>query len=192
MNEKGGSRIRAFVALEVDEAMRSRIVETMAGLRPRFTGLRWVSPAQVHLTLRFLGRADPAVLKEMEQPLVRAAAACPAASVGVSGLGLFPERGRARVLWLGIDLPESVLALQAACEAAAVEAGFEAEDRPFRSHLTLGRWREPASRPRLAELELGPARLDRLVLYRSDLRSTGAVYTPLASFPLGHISQGGE
>jgi RNA 2',3'-cyclic 3'-phosphodiesterase len=172
--------------------MRARIIETMDQLRGRFPGLRWVSPAQVHLTLRFLGGTETRLLPAIERALAQAAAKCPPAAVAVAGLGLFPERGRARVLWLGLDLPESMLRLQASCEAAAVAAGFEPETRPFRSHLTLGRWREPARRPPLEELELGLAHIERVVLFRSDLRPTGAVYTPLATFPLGKTAEEGE
>jgi 2'-5' RNA ligase len=66
-----------------------------------------------------------------------------------------------------------------------VGAGFPPETRPFRSHLTLGRWRERAPTPDLPAADLGPLSLETLVLYRSELRREGALYTPLASFPLG-------
>jgi 2'-5' RNA ligase len=74
--------------------------------------------------------------------------------------------------------------LQEACERAAVAAGFEAETRAFRPHLTLGRWKEPARRPSLPEVDLGPTSLDTLVLYRSQPGRTGSVYTPIETFAL--------
>jgi 2'-5' RNA ligase len=98
---------------------------------------------------------------------------------------MFPQRGSPRVLWLGLDVPPPVVDLQAACERAARAAGFEKEERPFRAHLTLGRWRESTPRPELLPADLGSTRLEALVLFRSDLRPDGAVYTPLARFPLG-------
>jgi 2'-5' RNA ligase len=105
--------------------------------------------------------------------------------VPVVGLGLFPERGSPRVLWLGLELPQPMTELQAACEASAVAAGFSRETRPFSPHLTLGRWRDRAARPELPAVELGPVALDTLVLFRSELRPDGAVYTELARFGLG-------
>lgn len=165
--------------------MRSRVVETVAGLRRSLAGVRWVSTEGLHLTLRFLGPSPPTALAEMEPKLRRAAEACPPAEVRLTGLGLFPDRGSPRVLWLGVALPETVLALQSACEAAAVEAGFAPESRSFSSHLTLGRWRERVTRPELPEVDLGTARLETLVLFKSDLRPQGAVYIPLATFALG-------
>jgi 2'-5' RNA ligase len=98
---------------------------------------------------------------------------------------MFPERGSPRILWLGLEVPPPILDLQLACERAARTAGFEREERPFRAHLTLGRWRERVPRPDLPTADLGSTRLDTLVLFRSELRSSGAVYTPLARFPLG-------
>lgn len=185
-----GSRLRAFVALEVDDAIRTRLAAAIESLRPVFPGLRWVSPAQVHLTLRFLGHAHPPALEALHGSLAEAAAACPPASLPVSGLGVFPAGARARVLWVGIGLSEAIVDLQASCEAAASGAGFEPERRPFSPHLTLGRWREPARRPELPALDLGQARVERLVLFRSQMHPEGAVYTPLASFPLGPHSVG--
>ncbi|HEY6099419.1 MAG TPA: RNA 2',3'-cyclic phosphodiesterase, partial [Anaeromyxobacter sp.] len=114
-----------------------------------------------------------------------AAAACPPLEIAVRGLGLFPERGSPRVLWLGLEMSAAAARLQAACEAAAVAAGFEPETRAFHPHLTLGRWRDRARRPALPDVDLGSAHVGELVLYRSDLRATGAVYTPLDVFPLG-------
>lgn len=179
-------RVRAFVALEIEEALRARIAEGTAALRALLPGVRWVRPEGVHLTLRFLGWALPESLAGIETRLREAAAACPPSAARFSSLGMFPERGSPRVLWLGTHLEPSVLELQAACERAAAEAGFDPEERPFRSHLTLGRWSERVRRPELPPLDVGATRLERLVLFRSELRRGGAVYTPLAAFPLGH------
>jgi 2'-5' RNA ligase len=92
------------------------------------------------------------------------------------------------VLWVGIEVPKTVVALQAACERAAVEAGFLPEERRFRGHLTLARFRERVLRPALPPTDLGTVRLETLALMRSRLQPGGAVYEAIARFPLG----GGE
>jgi 2'-5' RNA ligase len=179
-----GRVVRAFVALPLDAEALERVTETIGALRPRIAGIRWVRPEGLHLTLRFLGPSSPRALERMEPALRAAAAACPATVARLSGLGVFPERGSPRVLWLGVALEAQVLHLQQACERAVIDAGFAAEGRAFRPHLTLGRWRDRAPRPSLPDIDLGESVLDRLVLFRSDLRPTGAVYTPLGVFPL--------
>jgi 2'-5' RNA ligase len=180
-----GDAVRAFVALELDEAMRERLGSVVEQLRGRLQGASWARPEGIHLTLRFLGPARPAVLDEMKPRLRAAASRCAPAAPLVAGLGLFPERGRARVLWIGIALPPAVLALQAECESLAVAAGFAPEPRCFRPHLTLARWRAGAPRPELPASDLGPASLRQLALYSSELRPDGARYTPLERFVLG-------
>lgn len=177
--------VRAFVALELPESVRRAVGDLQARLRPRLGSIRLAPPEGAHLTLRFLGDTTPAQVEDLRGSLARAAAGCPACDVRVRGLGTFPDRGSPRVLWLGLELPEPVLALQAASERAAVAAGFPRADRAFAPHLTLGRWRERDRRPELPPADLGLARVEALVLFRSELRPEGARHTPLARFPLG-------
>ena len=183
MSAAGG--VRSFVALELDARLRDAIGELQTRLRPRLGEIRTTRPEGIHLTLRFLGDTSPEQVATLRPLLAAAAAACPAAEARVAGLGTFPERGSPRVLWLGLDVPPTIFDLQRACERAARAAGFEREPRPFRAHLTLGRWRDRAPHPDLPGADLGATRLDTLVLFESDLRPDGAVYTPLARFALG-------
>jgi 2'-5' RNA ligase len=176
---------RAFVAIELDAPLRDAMGDLQVLLRPRLGGIRLVRPEGIHLTLRFLGDTSPAQAETLRARLAAAAALCPPAQAPVAGLGMFPERGSPRILWLGLEVPPPILDLQLACERAARTAGFDREERPFRAHLTLGRWRERIPRPDLPTADLGSTRLDTLVLFRSELRTSGAVYTPLARFPLG-------
>ena len=177
--------VRAFVALELEARLREAMGALQARLQPRLGKVQLVRPEGIHLTLRFLGRTTPQQMETMRPMLAAAASACPLAEASVSGLGTFPERGSPRVLWLGLDVPASIGELQKACERAALAAGFEKEDRPFKAHLTIGRWRDRAPRPELPAVDLGTTRLDMLVLFKSDMRPGGAVYTPLEKFVLG-------
>lgn len=176
--------VRAFIALELPDTLRERITALVSSLKPTLPDVRWLAPDTYHLTLRFLGPSSPEALAALEPPLRAAAAACPAMTVRVGGLGVFPAPRAARVLWLALSLPPSLLDLQAACERAAVAAGYPPEGRPFRAHLTLGRWREPRRFVPPPDQELGEARVERLVLFRSDLKPAGAEHTPLLTFPL--------
>jgi len=176
---------RAFVALDLDARVRDAAAELIETLRPRARSARFVSPDAIHLTLRFLGSSEPEQLDALAGALSVAAAACPPSIARVSGLGTFPGRGSPRVLWLGLDLPAPVLALQRDCERAAVGAGFEPEDREFHPHVTLARFKARVPRPELPPCDLGECPLQTLVLYRSDLRREGAVHTPLGTWRLG-------
>jgi 2'-5' RNA ligase len=177
-------RIRAFLALPTPDGLKESLAALMRDLSPRLPGLRFVRPEAVHLTLRFLGTTTAEQRRAFEEHVRPAAAACPRGEGQVGGLGVFPDRGSPHVLFIGLRLPETVLALQRECEAAARASGLPPEERPFRPHLTLGRFRDRVRRPELPPAELGPLVIDELVLYGSDLRPEGAVHTPLTRFPL--------
>jgi 2'-5' RNA ligase len=178
--------VRTFIALELDDRARGELVSLLSSLGPRVRGARWVRPEGIHLTLRFLGDTPPERVERLRPILSSAASATGPAEARIAGLGTFPGRGRPpRVLWVGIELPPPILALQQACEEAAVEVGFPAEERPFHGHLTLARFRDRVSRPALPPVDLGVTRLETLVLFRSELRPGGAVYTPISQFTLG-------
>ena len=178
-------KLRAFVALEIEAETRARIAALVEDIRPLLDNVRFVPVEQLHLTLRFLGDIPRASVARLTPALEHTARACPPVDIAVEGIGTFPERGHPRVLWLGLALPEPIFALQAACEAAAQQIGLAPEPRPFRPHLTLGRWRSPAPRPSLPTVVLGDTRLSRVVLFESQLGPSGATHTALASFALG-------
>lgn len=177
--------MRTFVALEVGAALHEALTALLAGPVSRFRGLKRVRPEGLHLTLRFFGEARPEQVAQIAAALAPAAACCPPCDAPATGLGVFPGRGAPRVLWAGLDAPAPVLVLQQACERAAHAAGFAREDRPFAPHVTLGRWREHAPAPQLPAVALPAARFEELVVYRSELGTGGARYTPLHRLPLG-------
>ncbi len=177
--------IRAFLALAFDEPMRARLADALERLKREVTGVRWLSPETIHLTLRFLGPSSPAALERLVGDVERAARACAPGEARVEGVGFFPPHGPPHVIWAGVVVPPAVLELQAGCERASVAAGFPREGRPFRPHVTLGRWRGRARRPAAPALDLGTTKLGPVILYQSELRPQGAVHTPLRAFQLG-------
>jgi len=184
--------MRAFIALELPAAAKARLADAQAHLQPRLHGVRWVNATGLHLTLRFLGDSTPRQIERVTAALQAATRECPAGTGRLAGLGVFPESERAapRVLWVRLELPPPFFALQAACERAARQAGFDPERRTFTPHLTLGRWRDRAPRPTLEALDLDDVALDTVVLYKSELRPSGAVYTALTTFPLAPSAPG--
>jgi 2'-5' RNA ligase len=177
-------RVRAFIAFPVDDLLREKLAALQAELAPGLPKLRLARPSECHVTLRFLGSVDPSLFGALEGSVRSAAESCPRGDARVAGLDLFPERGSPRVLVVGVELPPPMIAFQAACEAAAASLGLAPESRPFRPHLTLGRWKDRVRRPSLPDVDLGLLPLAEAVLFRSDLRPGGAVHSALARFPL--------
>jgi 2'-5' RNA ligase len=138
---------------------------------------RWVQADQVHVTLAFLEYVPDRKLDDLVERLGRAAARRTAVETAVSGGGAFPNAGRAKVLWAGLDLDEPARTeldrLATGCRAAANRAGIEVEGARFRPHLTVGRTRYPhdvSNWVRLLDGYEGPRwRADVLTLVESHL-----------------------
>jgi 2'-5' RNA ligase len=120
--------------------------------------------------------------------MARAAATSARIDARLAGTGVFPAHGRPRTLWIGLAEGHAALTeLAGTLDGALVEAGWAAETRPFRAHLTLARSDGLAAGPLVAErlaAAFGDATidapLDRLVLYESVTGGGPARYVPLA------------
>src|SRR5215468_5786298 len=177
--------MRLFVAVELDDATREAVrqEQQLAGK----SSLRLIDPRQVHLTLVFLGEVQSALVDSltdlMKQPIVETA---PFRLV-IGGLGVFPPHGAPRILWLGLTSGgQQITELHRAVAARVAVLRIPLEDRAFRPHLTIGRWRHarPSDRPRLGVDTSVPAAaemtVDRVTLFESRLSSQGASHFPLA------------
>lgn len=188
--------LRAFLAVEVSSGARQGLAETLGRLRAAIpTGVRWVDPGGVHLTLKFLGDINPDLVGPILKAMTRSVQGSPTFCLRLAGLGAFPGSGQPRVLWAGLDGDLDCLRrLQQEVEGAMAELGFPQERRAFQAHLTLGRVREGAPPSLGAGLSAAisntplepsdPWQVDEVHLIRSMLAPGGAVYRSLGSAPL--------
>ena len=179
--EVGRHHARAFFGLPVPEPQRASLADFVGACAQAAPDFRWTPAANLHLTVRFIGHVERAVVEEIAARL--AARSLTAFDLELGELGTF-KRGRlVRVVWLGLRSgAEAATRLAAQVEAECIEAGLEAEKRPFRAHLTLARARarDGAVLPALpAPNRLAPWRATQLVLYSSHLGRTGSVYESL-------------
>lgn len=183
--------VRAFVAIELPEDIQNGLRKASAGLQAKLAGLplRWMPVESIHLTLKFLGDAPTDAVDAISQALQKQARAAKAFEVGVGGLGVFPNLRRPRVVWVGMEAAEELVAFQQSLEDEMERQGFPAEGRPFSPHLTLARVQRKASGRDTAAIgerlagektgELGRMWVEGVTLFRSQLKPTGAEYEAL-------------
>jgi 2'-5' RNA ligase len=180
--------LRAFVAADIPPAAITLLGEFQEALKRRRFPVRWVKPAGIHLTLKFLGNIPTEDAAPLATAMDEAAAGLSAMSLAIRGVGVFPGLRKARVLWAGLsgDI-EALFRLQAAVEARLEALGFARERRPFKAHLTLGRFSGHVDPGQLAEalqasasFGSDPFAVKTVTLFKSDLKPAGAVYSPLA------------
>jgi 2'-5' RNA ligase len=189
---------RLFIAVEVAPEVKAELAAAQGRLRRGGAPVKWVTPESMHLTLHFLGETDVALLPQLGAALRAALAGHAAIGLRLGGAGAFPNPRQPSVIWAGVAGATAALErIQSATGAALESLGLPRETRPFRAHLTLGRVRReatPAQLERLGEAvrSLPPFAslhwdIDRVVLFRSELRPDGPVYTKLVSCPLSVV-----
>jgi RNA 2',3'-cyclic 3'-phosphodiesterase len=172
------------------------IAEFVAPLREIHSGVRWVRPANLHLTLRFLGDAvDRSLLLMLDKTLNQIAGSTSPFMLQARGTGAFPNIDRPRTIWIGL-VSEQLIRLVRQVEGAAAEAGFVSEGRPYTPHLTIGRVRDLHGWQRIrhvlresSDQDFGSAPISEMILYRSILGGEASQYHALARYQLTEVSQ---
>lgn len=188
-----GDAIRTFIALPLPDHLVRLAGDLQSELKGLGLALRWVRPENIHLTLKFLGQIPSQRVAEVTGAMQAAGRETPPLSLTVQGMGVFPGIRAPKVLWVGLGGATDALGrLQGRLEECLTEVGFAPERRPFKAHMTLARIKARVDADRLLQgLQAAggyaprPFEVQEMVLYRSELRPRGAVYTPLARAVLG-------
>lgn len=169
--------IRLFVALELPDSVRDRLVALQGGV----PGARWSRAEQMHLTLRFIGEVAENVAHDIDDAL---AVICASAfSLELSGVGEFGGKNP-RALWAGVKNSEALLHLQRKVETALQRIGLPPEPRKYSPHITLARLKA-APHEKLVQFlthgslfAAGPFPANQFVLFSSHLSQSGSIYHP--------------
>jgi 2'-5' RNA ligase len=182
--------VRCFVAVGGGAGLAAALGDWLTLTRERFPELSVTAPANLHLTLAFLGELDEAAVAAAASAVDGAAAGIVRGwEVGWGEAGGFPGGSRPRVLWLGVGTGAAeLMAAQRLLAGELGARGLPLDAKPYRPHLTLARVRNPPlARGRGAELQAwlaqmpvpGPMAVDSIVLYRSTLGRPAAIHTPI-------------
>jgi 2'-5' RNA ligase len=179
--------LRLFIAVPLPEKFTVFLKETQGHLQNSKINFRWVPVRNIHLTLKFLGDVEKSAIAEIAAKMDAAAVAVTPFTLTAEGVGGFPSLRKPRVLWVGLGEGTCRLAaLQSRLEGKLASIGFKKERRRFHPHLTIGRARQRIPGLRLesqlkafTERASKPFQVDRICLYASTLKSTGAEYTRL-------------
>jgi 2'-5' RNA ligase len=169
---------RLFVSIELPQS----VTNTLAALDPPLSGVRWLEPRQMHLTLAFLGDIAAGTQETLSEKL-RLISWKPF-FLPLIGLGTFPSKGWPKIIWIGVGTGHPHLfQLHKRVQEAIIGAGLEPDLRSFHPHVTLARCRDVSPqtiRPFLkshAEFDAGLIHVESFVLNSSQLTPAGSVYT---------------
>ena len=184
--------IRSFIAFALPDDIKSALGRVQEGLQSSGLKAKWVRLQGIHLTLKFLGNIEFDQIDAVAAKMDRAVRGFGPLLLGAKGVGVFPNVRRPRVIWAGLDGDlEQLGNLQRNLDAALSEIGFAREKRSFKGHLTMGRFKGRMDSRRVAQalekfagFETQTFTAQHLILFKSQLESTGAVYSQLKQVPL--------
>ena len=190
--------MRLFVGVELEGPVAEKaasaaleLKQRLAETAPRFVA-RWVPPANLHITVWFIGEVPEPRADEVVEAL-RPRLDLPAFRLALRGCGAFPPSGAPRVLWIGVGAGTTEMQdLYARIEARLTPLGFAAERRPYSPHLTIARVKDPGPAPprglrqTIASIpaDCGESAVTAATLFRSRLSPHGPGYEPLLRVPL--------
>ncbi|HEY0703237.1 MAG TPA: RNA 2',3'-cyclic phosphodiesterase [Candidatus Acidoferrales bacterium] len=180
--------MRLFVALELPSQVCDELERAIAQLKPESSGARWSKREALHLTLKFLGNADEALLPQITTALAQIHSGGPV-SLHMRGVAFFPDEKRPRVMFCGVEASPNLPEVAASIETILEPLGFERESREYVPHVTLARLNSAtaieklvAAAEPLKSYDFGAGSAGEFHLYQSVLKPAGSEYKKLATF----------
>jgi len=182
---------RLFIAVKAEpEGDLLRMFSSLKALLGN-ESIKWVDPANIHLTLAFLGDTEEKRIGFLQRMLEEECAGFGAFDFTLEGAGVFKSYRDPRVIWVGIRSPERLTVLYSTITEGLKHIGFELEERQFRPHLTLGRVKSCRDKENLKSVlekyrdqQFQIIHVNEVSLFESILTRTGPIYKSLGNFSL--------
>jgi 2'-5' RNA ligase len=175
-------KFRAFISADIvpNEALGSLLRE----LAMSRADLKVVRPELLHITLKFLGDTDEALVEEIGSGIEKAAEGVGPFTMRLVGMGAFPSMSNIRVVWVGIEDGNALGQIASRLDTVMAPLGFERDKRGFKPHLTIARARSERNIAKVQDIiranaatEYGEYSVDRILLKRSVLCPEGPTYS---------------
>ena len=181
------AKIRTFISIDLPEEIKKDIKDLQDRLKTHGGHIGWVRPEAIHLTLKFLGAIDEKEITGIEAVVKKAVIGLDPFYLRISGLGVFPNLKRPKVIWVGVNEEgNGLIRIQSRIEDEMERIGYSKENRKFNPHLTIGRVRDIYGLKQIIDgieaekgIDLNGFHVTGVSFIKSELRSEGAIYTRL-------------
>jgi len=178
--------MRTFIAIELPQEIRDFLSQLQEELKSSQADVKWVKPENIHLTLKFLGEVDDRKLDKIIEIIEDTTRGKNKFQMRISSLGAFPKIDFPRVIWVGVDIGDKeAKGIAEELEEKLAKIAIPKENRPFSSHITIGRMRSSLNREKLVQKLKHKAGLSRenlefcvtkITLFKSTLTPKGPIY----------------
>lgn len=183
--------LRVFLSIPLSAQIQGTLFSIQNDLRESGADVRWVSPENLHLTLKFFGDTAPAEIETIKAILQRQSRLTTGFAIKPGGLGFFPNPSHPKIIWIGLRNGQTETSgLFQRLEDEFKQAGVATEEREFHAHITLGRVKSTDRQFQLIKKlknyklpDIPATTASEMVLFKSTLTPDGPVYEALAHFP---------
>ncbi len=180
---------RLFVAAEIPEAIVEEIISLRNEVFDATNRVKWEPKEKYHITLKFLGDTSDVLIPQIKESLSRTFETWHKVPTAFTRFGVFFRNGAPKILWAGFEPTEDLIGIHAEVEEALTEFGFDKEKRRFHPHLTIARLKgfepiEKINELRRLEFSKKPFEIGNIILFKSELKPSGSVYSEIENFEL--------
>jgi 2'-5' RNA ligase len=185
--------MRIFIAVELNSEVKNKINEVVSSIKNYNLPVKWVEKDNLHITLKFLGEVKENKINDLTKLLKNEVEKNNRFTLKVEGLGAFPNNKKPRVIWVGTtDGKDKICDIAQKLEESLPKNGFgKKEEKPFSSHITIGRVKEVGKLsdfstvlPKLDNLSFGVVEVNSINLMKSALTPKGPIYEVVAKISL--------
>ena len=183
--------IRTFIAIDinVEKPLQDKWQEIKDLLQSE--QIKWVDGDKLHLTLFFLGDTPIKNIDGIANRLEKELYGKKEFKIAIQGFGYFGSASNPKVFWTGVSKSDELILVKDSVTKALNAYGFIEEHREFSAHITLARIKF-MKQPKLLtnfiqqnkSIIFQESVVDRIILYNSDLRPSGPIYTPIKEIKL--------
>ncbi len=185
-------KLRTFIAFPLNKETQDQLKHIQNEFASLDIAMKWVSPENIHLTLKFLGDTLPRQIPSIKAILDTLTKTLTPTSFNIDTLGAFPSIHKPKIFFAAINDPDQrITKIVKEIRQTLTPLRFPKEKRGFKAHLTLGRLKSLKNInlfiEKLNQYSLdSPITLnfDQITFYQSMLTPTGPIYDRLESFNL--------
>ncbi|KYK24411.1 2'-5' RNA ligase [Thermoplasmatales archaeon SG8-52-4] len=177
-------KFRGFIAIDIEPFQK--LIQLENEIKNTGANLKLVEPENVHITLKFLGDTDEALIDRIEEIMKSSVKDIGPFTIKFIGSGFFPNQNYIRVIWIGIENIEQLSKIAKKINEQTSNLGFEKEKRGFSAHLTIARVKSAKNKDKLLQIidkykdiEFGIFNASNIKLKKSELTPKGPIYTTL-------------
>lgn len=175
--------MRLFAGIPASEVLKNQVDKV---LKEKPFKANWVKSENLHITLKFLGEVEEKKARSIIEKFDKIVMPLRYKVLPYEGASSFPDEKRPRVLFLKFFEDPELLNYQREIENFFLKEGFKKEEKEFKIHLTLARFKFPPDREKFEKFieklsgePFEPFEVSKVVLFESILKPEGPLYNPL-------------